>query len=359
LRQQGAPPINRQPKIVAIQLLRAMAALTVAIAHFTNGFGRHIDGCLDWLRGLDHAAQCAVALFFVISGCVMVLSSGRLYGQARGPLVFWRRRAVRVVPPYWIATVLFVLISLALGYPVQAGEVMRSLLFVPYRNGTEPALFLPFLWPGWTLFYEMTFYALFGVFVFAGKSWTIALTSLALALMVCAGLLGSPQSIAVISLTRPVLLLFIVGMAMGLLIEGGVTIPGWVRSLCLLAAAIAFAVLPAPASGFSLSFTHLAWAGIPAILLFVSVLGGPLAIPFERAFVLGGDASYAIYLLHVPLAHAWIWVFMRLHSPGGSLGHLLSAVGLLLVLSLIFYRHVERPLTVRLNALLGGARDKA
>ncbi|MCX7864696.1 MAG: acyltransferase family protein, partial [Novosphingobium sp.] len=208
------PNIASQPKIPAIEMLRALAALVVAMVHFTNGFARHIDDRLGVHEQSGDLAQVAVALFFVISGCVMVLSARGLYGQISGAVTFWRRRVVRVLPSYWIATLLLALVLLALGQNVKPGELWRSLIFVPYRHEPGAAVFLPFLWPGWTLFYELVFYALFGAFVFAGKRWTILLTAFAPTGLVVAGLLLEPRSIAAIAITRPVLLLFIAGMAM-------------------------------------------------------------------------------------------------------------------------------------------------
>ena len=48
------------------------------------------------------------------------------------------------------------------------------------------------------------------------------------------------------------------------------------------------------------------------------MLGGPLRVPGARLVIAAGDMSYALYLLHVPIAWFWLWLWARL--PGFSPG---------------------------------------
>jgi len=331
-----------------------MAAFTVAALHLSFAFAIHIDDRLPRFPQADQLAQIAVSVFFVISGCVMIISSRHLFGLAEGSMRFWRRRAVRVLPPYWIATGLMLAVALWVGLPVDAGEIARSLVFAPYFTSSDPGWFLPFLWPGWTLFYELIFYFLFGCFVFAGRWWTFVLTTLALIALVVAGQwIGTNHPFAYAA-TRPILLPFIAGMAIGLAIEHDWRLPVWLRLLALAGSMLAFAMAPNVTNGAPLSFAYLPWAGLPAVLLCLAFLGGRLELPATGWINRAGEASYSLYLLHIPLAHAWIWAFMQLRHPGGSWGFILTALTLLIVLSLAAYKYVERPMIRRLNALLGG-----
>ena len=114
--------------------------------------------------------------------------------------------------------------------------------------------------------------------------------------------------------------------------------------------------MPDP-GGRPLGFGYLAWAGLPAILVFVAVVCGPLNIRWRATAEALGDASYAIYLLHVPFALVWMRVFSSWWGhPGGSLGYVILGMPLLLALSLAYHRVIERPLTNRLNRLLGDRR---
>lgn len=337
-------------KIHSIQLLRGLAALSVAVVHLWFGFASYVDRRDAAPPWSDTLSQAAVAAFFVISGAVMVISSRQLFGSARGTVRFWRRRAVRVLPPYWLATLLFAGVALWLGLPAEPGFVARSLVFIPPDSPTVP--FLPFLWPGWTLFYELAFYVVFGAFVFAGRAYAVALTALVLVGLVVAGAVWRGDSYLAVALTRPVLLLFVAGLGAGLLFDAGRTAPLWLRALAAAAAPAMLAFGPAPREQL-IEFDWLAWAGVPGLLLFLAVAGGPIPPRLARLSSRFGDISYAIYLLHIPFAHAWMQVFnVWMPHPGGSLGYMAAGLPLLLVLSFAFHRWVERPVSGWLNARL-------
>jgi exopolysaccharide production protein ExoZ len=334
-------------RIHSIQLLRGLAALAVAVVHLWFGFAGYIESRDAAPAWSNTVSQAAVAAFFVISGCVMVLSSRPLFGTPRGTLVFWRPRAVRVLPPYWIATLIFVAVALWVDLEVDGAFVARSLLFIP--GGVEaPVPFLPFLWPGWTLFYELVFYLLFGAFVSAGRRRTVGVTALMLGTMAILGLALRPGGYLAGALTQPVFLLFVAGLAMGVLLDTGRTVP---KRLRVLAGAGALALL-----GPGAALVENEWllsVGVPGFLLFIAVAGGPIPRRLDKPADAFGDLSYALYLLHIPFAHAWMQVFnVWLPHPGGAIGFMGTGLPLLLALSFAFYRWIERPLTRWLNARL-------
>src|SRR5689334_8064102 len=97
-----------------------------------------------------------IDVFFVISGYIMarILDSG---SPPSGDF-FFRRRILRIVPPYWFFTIsLFCAAAVApqvMGATrADSAELIKSLLFIPFvkEDGrTQPLLFL-----GWTLNVEM------------------------------------------------------------------------------------------------------------------------------------------------------------------------------------------------------------
>lgn len=340
-----------QGKIVSIQLLRALAALTVAVMHLAFAFADHIGPGLGIVYRASPAAQMAVLLFFIVSGYVMVVSSRGQFGQPGARWSFWLRRFKRVMPAYWIATLLLVLVFFTLQpQPVPFVPLIKSLLLVPYwpeDGGTRP---LPFLWVGWTLFYEMTFYLLFGLFLGLGRGKGIAATGLALTALVIAGIATTPGSAFLFALTRPVMLVFIVGMALALWRETGGQAPRWLRVLAALAVIPSMMLIATPADEAAMGFDYLLWCGPPALLLAFAALSGPLRLPAARLVVAAGDTSYAIYLLHVPIAWFWLSFYNRLpfFSPG-AWDYLVTVVLATLVLSWLFYVKVERPMLAALN----------
>lgn len=338
-------------KIPSIQLLRGLAALAVAVGHLWFGFAVFVESRNAAPLWTNAVSQAAVAAFFVISGAVMVVSSRKLFGSVRGTLIFWRRRAVRVLPPYWIATLLFAGVALWLGLPFDAEQAARSLLFLP-GEGEAAIPYLPFLWPGWTLFYELVFYFIFGAFVLAGRSKAIGYTGAVLIAVVASAAIWRPETYLAATFARPVVLLFVVGLGAGLLLDAGRSVPPGLRLLAGIGAAALLALGPG-LSADTVGWDWLAVAGLPGALAFVAIAGGPIPDGLVRPADVIGDISYALYLLHIPFAHAWMQVFnVWLPHPGGSLGYMATGLPLLLALSFAFHRWVERPLTGALNRRL-------
>jgi hypothetical protein len=170
------------PPLLSIQILRAVAALMIAVVHtryefeFKFGIGDVIPPMTALAAGVD--------LFFVISGFVMAYGSFHAFGQPGASQDFITRRLIRIVPLYWIATSVLVA-HVLLHYPSLAaakhsvGTIIASYLFVPWPGPT--AAMTPILAQGWTLNYEMFFYLLFTVSLLARPR--IGLIGLALTLI--------------------------------------------------------------------------------------------------------------------------------------------------------------------------------
>lgn len=352
-------PASAARRIAAIQLLRAAAAGFVAAAHLALGFADHVGAGFAWAPDTNRGGQIAVAVFFVVSGNVMVIAARPLFGEPHARRIFWTRRAVRILPPYWIATALLALVLPALPrQTVDGAELVRSLLFVPFWPDDGGLRYAPLLWPGWTLLYELLFYAIFGLMLGARRSMaqTLGLTAAALALLVAFGLIVPPVHAALFMLTRPVLLVFVFGMGLAWLRERGRRLPSSLRLAAAGAAVGAILLIPAPPNESALGFDYVAWCGIPAMLATAAVLGGDMRVPCERAANRLGDMSYALYLLHIPMGWLWVLTYRRLLRPEGPWLFFLTLMGATLAVSWLFHARIERPLTRWLNRRLIGAK---
>ena len=157
-----------QQSIVAIQVLRALAATAVVCAHFQMDLGRLLNA-RDALPDLT-LGHAGVDLFFVISGFVMVYASEPMFGRAGGSWQFMTRRLIRIVPVYWLASTLYLVMALAI--PVfeksySTASVVASYLFIPWPR--LDGIMQPLVGQGWTLNYEMFFYAIFAMAVSAPR----------------------------------------------------------------------------------------------------------------------------------------------------------------------------------------------
>ena len=328
-------------QLISIQLLRAIAALTVVVGHTITEIHQvgvaYPDLPVNFGIGVD--------IFFVVSGFVMVLTGGKLAGRPGAPLEFMRRRVIRVVPLYWLYT-LAMLAAIWL-FPAQlnqsstsAAQVTCSLLFLPCNDpvvGYHPVLSL-----GWTLNYEMFFYVLFAAALAfrPAAAWFLRLWGLLLAALVAGAVLGGPF----LFWGDEIVLEFLAGAVIALVFQK----VGPMRSafgfvLAVLAAGILyFTVTEGNAS-------RLIFLGVPAILFaagFIFALPESWerrSAPFARFL---GDSSYSLYLSH-PFALAIVKIAWNRLDPA----HAFPTVYLVVSrLGAVFAAHLsyvmlERPLT--------------
>ncbi len=139
----------------SIQALRGLAASLVVIAHIFEHPSRGDPNAL-LLTG-----RFGVEIFFVISGFVMTHVAGE---GAFSPGAFAVRRIMRIVPLYWVCTLLVFAVALvapALFKTTTADvkHLVLSLFFIPAPDPQAASDWRPLFKLGWTLNYEMFFYA--------------------------------------------------------------------------------------------------------------------------------------------------------------------------------------------------------
>lgn len=261
-----------------VQALRGLAAGLVVIDHaltFAVGHGLPAEPTtrIAWALG-----DLGVAVFFVISGFIMVVATPESVGLADAS-AFLRRRAIRVIPLYWICTAAAIaLIGLGVwrsASPASVETIVKSALFIPYQDATGWPR--PILGPGWTLNYEAFFYLLFAVSLLAPRRVGLfALIGLLCALSV-AGVLLAPTDPVLRFYTAPWLLLFAAGVGLGAVhLRRPIR---WLRS-----SAPSFVLAVGDAS-YSLYLTHF------FVLLVVAKLWTVAGSPMAPAFVVFAVAS--------------------------------------------------------------------
>ena len=150
-RSEGTRDTSRRRYFPCFEGLRALAAAAVVTYHAVTLAGREAGGALYTpVAVLD----MGVSVFFVISGFLIYRPFVRAGAEGRsplGPLRFWWRRILRIVPAYWAAlTILWIL-----GWVELGAQPWRYYLFLQIYDAYTT---LGGIVPAWSLNTEMSFY---------------------------------------------------------------------------------------------------------------------------------------------------------------------------------------------------------
>ncbi|PLP60171.1 acyltransferase [Mesorhizobium loti] len=270
-------------KLYGIQYLRAVAALGVVVFHAAERTGGHF---VIGAAGVD--------VFFVVSGFIMWLLAET---RQPSPGAFLRERIERIVPLYWIATAVMVAGGLAGLFPkmkLTAFHVFGSFGFIPHVSPSDGGTW-PVLVQGWTLNYEMFFYALFAAVLFLPTAKRFVALGLVFGVLICLGMVLRPDGAVPRTYTSPLMAEFLIGAAIGKL---------WLAHR-MPQALLGIPLILASIAGFALvGLGYLPFGPITLGPLSGMLLVGVLAleragrIRHVRALTYLGDASYSIYLWH-------------------------------------------------------------
>ena len=326
----GATASKRLP---GIQVLRAVAALAVVVLHAQMVAERFSLMPPFISAAVGHFGKYGVDLFFVISGFV-ITQTILLHAPSAG--AFFVRRAWRIVPLYALLTLLAFgirMLTPAAWFVSPAPDIADLLLSITFLSGHNPII-----GAGWTLEFEMFFYACAALALgLAAKTPRVHWSSLAYALAALA-VIGQfipwiPSPLA--TLLDPLLIEFVLGMIVA---EFHVT--RRLPAKKLVAALVAIASTW-PDSGAVL------WPGICSALLVLAAVRigtATAAIWPVRLFAVLGDASYSIYLLQfftLPLVGRMMFQAFDGRYPNVTLA---AAVAATLVAGWLCYRYIEQPI---------------
>ena len=318
----------------ALTGLRFFLALWVMLHHLT-GRGQMLEAPALALPGpvyqLIRAGYMAVTTFFVLSGFVLARSYAETRWNARGVLRYGVGRAARVYPVY--------LLSLAVVAPFIAGDrapgkgallAAHGLLVQGWMGS------LPVNWntPAWSLSCEMFFYLMFpmaavGILRMGWKGATgiaVGTCLLTRVMLAC----GVPDPV------KPLIHLsdFLMGVAAARIFHFAQGRRGaWIYLPAFAASAVLLARPQLLPSGVDLNSALRPLNA--ALLIGLALGGGALARGLSaRVVVYLGKASYAMYILHVPM----LWWFLRWHGTSAAL-----YIALVIAVSAVVYGLFEEP----------------
>lgn len=363
-------PIRPGQRYRALYGLRAVAALAVIVTHVAFWTGNYTTG---WAGRAAARLDVSVALFFVVSGFLLTLpmfraaARGRPQPSLRG---YARRRALRILPAYWIAVALALLL-LPSNRGADAGTWWRHLLLLQIYG---PGWSADGLVQTWSLCTEVSFYLVLPLLVRRlcgrpGAPWRPRRVLAGIGALTLAGygwLLWVSADTAVLGPLNLWLPSFAgwfgAGMAMAVLTESPPRIGRRLRELaaspgtCLAGAAALYALActdvagplgldrPAPAEVLVKNALYLG-VGVLAVAPLVLGGGGWWGVLLStRPAVYIGQISYGLFLYHMTVLIGGYAVLHRQQFTGGMPATLFLTVVVATALAALSYRFVEAPL---------------
>lgn len=287
-------------KFQGIQILRALAAFTVVASHLSLYSTRifHFEfPILDFLA-THGIISFSIVIFFGISGFVMAHA---IRGSGAGGFLF--QRLLRLYPTYWLAAIgVMALTRIATGeYDVSSRQIITGLLLLPRGDNLHFALGVE-----WTLVYELYFYLAITLFYWLGgyRGFLIGCGFWLGAILVRCALypnMGLLDMTARLHWSNVPLAAWHIPALIGVFAyqlreRFGPLAFGW--------KILAFALLFHSYLYASETELWLPMQGLAAALMIWWVADIPTRE--TNIFVRMGDASYGIYLLHVPIIKAYL-----------------------------------------------------
>nr|WSY54077.1 acyltransferase [Streptomyces sp. NBC_00886] len=303
-------PVRRQ--VLGLDGLRGLAALYVVLFHcWLYTFPGYPDSSAPpWLDVLMFG-RLAVVFFLVLSGFSLAISPARHGWRSDGVVQFLRRRAWRILPPYWAALAMSLVISLFVvpashhGPPTGAsilvyGLVAQDVFTAPTPNGAF-----------WSIGVEAELYLLFPLILFVRRRLN------AVVLVVCVTLPVVARGLMAAGATpvegdnwlaphlAPVFVAGVVGAGAVVASDRVRRLPwGWFAVLAAMPV-LALGVI----QGSVWTVDHYFWVDLaiaPAMtMLIVAVATGRPALLVRlltaRPIQSLGDFSYSLYLIHLPI----------------------------------------------------------
>ncbi len=338
---------NATQQLNNLQILRALAAVGVVLAHLTHSYrvlynaGNTVP---DFFLG-----NAGVDLFFVISGFIMVYASERLFGAPSAGWRFIGRRIARIVPLYWLATLYAYWMA---GGNFKQLEIIGSFFFLPFPTASGG----PILIVGWTLNYEMFFYFVFAFAVFLARGRAVILAS---AIIIGLIFLGEVTSLRISPIwrhfTNPLMFEFVMGMWIAMLFRCDIyPSPRWatwglaIIGLCL--------VWFSKSDGGQ-NFERVGTWGLGFSLFVAGVVLGRIEPSggVWKPLIFIGDASYAIYLTHWFVVLSPPTTLRDIGPTSSPTVYSIAIISYAIAIGCIVHLIVERPIS-RVFRLIGNVK---
>jgi peptidoglycan/LPS O-acetylase OafA/YrhL len=307
---------------------------------------------MPWYR-IGGAA--GVELFFIISGFIMCFITAEKAEKKDSIGHFLVNRFTRIIPLYWILTLLGMIVFFIFPDKVNIGggetKILDSFLLIPTTG-------VYILKGGWTLSYEFFFYFIFSLGMLFPMKVGHLVTSMILIALTSLNFLGYRGNIFLAFFTSTLLLDFILGIILFELFKRFKEVPKIFSGIMILTGSVLLIILnhrfdyglPVLGIGIACFFISLGF-------VFLEEQVKKYEVPF---FTMIGNASYSLYLFHpfalagvaLLLAHLglnrgiWAWPFLVIIGATSLTGGILC------------YLFLEKPVTKEIRSLVAKTISK-
>ncbi|MDX6199146.1 MAG: hypothetical protein QOJ79_2297 [Actinomycetota bacterium] len=303
----------RQQRLAGLDGLRGLAALFVVVNHvFLRAFpGYPVDRAPFW-AGWFIYGRFAVVVFIVLSGFSLALSPARHGWRLDGATQFARRRARRILPPYWAALAFSLAVAWLVvpppgqGVPGAKSVVVNGLLVQNLVGAPSPNRSF------WSMAVEAQLYIVFPLLLLMVRRWgAIVMVATVTLVVATVGILSphiSRLHVFVVQSPPDLAALFAVGILSAGIVGASRARRSWPWAwLALAAAAPVLATIWWQGSVWTLD--HLFWVDLalgPAVACLLAGLATGHPAPLLRLLDARpmrnlGSSSYSLYLTHGPI----------------------------------------------------------
>ena len=312
---------SKKRNLPEVVFLRALASLSVCIFHLYCG-NTHLFPDTNFLKPVFNWGFLGVDVFFVISGFIICYAMPNGYA-AKDVVVFFKKRLIRIEPPYLISILLVLLlqyISIPFNHLPYSVTLKDILLHIAYLNNFTGNKYFNVVY--WTLGIEFQFYILIGFFyMYISKSAFTLVITVSLCLML------SFIQVKGMQLIFGMLPIFACGLA-----------TCFFKYKKMLSATVYFSII----SCLLLSIFYNNWATGFACLFTLIVLN--FFTYHNRIIQFFSDISYAIYLTHTTIGGRVINLGLRfVHNDTERCGIFILALITSIGFAYLFYLFFEKP----------------
>lgn len=336
----------------SIQLCRGLAALAVTLLHLSISAKDYFNTSF-FFNLFSWGGAAGVCFFFVLSGFIITSVHWKDLGDPAKFPIYLYKRLIRIYPIFWLVFFPTLLIKVVFfpnsDLPSDTLILLKTVALLPqdpYTVGTTGA---PVLVVAWSLQYEMLFYTFFGLLILnkiAGLMFAVIIFSFSF--------LGYflKWSLPLGFLNPVYLLLFGIGFLAGLAVMERL----WSSYSWIIAFLGAFLLLAASLIDSNLEMKPLFIYGVAGGLL---ILGFALIENIQRfkiwrGWLLLGDASYVLYLIHYPI----ISLICKIAIAAGLAGFVggtitwVVTLAICILAAVIIHIMIEKPLLNTSRAII-------